>query len=384
MSLRDRLRRNRNADARGRLYDRFGILENPFPASNQTTDNPHYPLPVDEEVEDRIFSFLNNRRSEVVVVVGTQGVGKTNCLNHFEEEIKSARQELDGYYVVRYLADPEASFEGTTRRLFEELGVEHLHKLTEALRLKGSPIEQARGHLTEALRLKGSPIEQARGHDMRTALRRLMQTDNDDAAELMMEWLLGHRLLKAHRQSLEVQFRLDTVESKTAALRDLVQVSGAAGVLKGIFLLLDELEKQGGVLGPRAIIRYLSAVRAIVDALPKRLFLMLAVTPDALERYSFSLPALRSRLENRIELSPLTEIDEAVKLAHFYTDDARRRASRSRSEAGGTEQIVGQRSIENLYRELESDATRRGDTGVRQREFLHRLHRLAEPTVQAP
>lgn len=209
------------------------------------------------------------------------------------------------------------------------------------------------------------------------------ETDGDSAAKLMMEWLLGHRLLKAHRQSLEVQFRLDTVESKTAALRDLVQVSGAAGVLEGIFLLLDELEKQGGVLGPRAVIRYLSAVRAIVDALPKRLFLMLAVTPDALERYSFSLPALRSRLENRIELSPLTEIDEAVKLAQFYIDDARRRASRSRS-AGGAEQIVEQRNIENLYRELESDATRRGDTGVRQREFLHRLHTLAERTVRAP
>ena len=366
MSLRDRLRKSGNADARGRLYDRYGILENPFPASNQTTDNPHHPLPVDEEVEDRIFSFLDNRRSQVVVVVGTQGVGKTNCLNHFEEEIKGARRELDGYYVVRYLADPEASFEGATRRLFEELGVEHLEKLAAALRSKGSPIEQARGH------------------DMRTALRRLAQSDDDAAAKLMMEWLLGHRLLKAHRLSLGVQFRLDTVESKTAALRDLVQVSGDAGVLKGIFLLLDELEKQGGVLGPRAIIRYLSAVRAIVDALPKRLFLMLAVTPDALERYSFSLPALRSRLENRIELSPLTEIDDAVKLARFYIDDARRRARISRSEEGGAEQIVGQRSIENLFRELESDATRRGDTGVRQREFLHRLHRLAEPTVQAP
>lgn len=366
MSLRDRLRKSRNADASRRLYDRFGILENPFPASNQTTDNPRYPLPVDKEVENRIVSFLDGQRSQVVVVVGTQGVGKTNCLNHFEAEIQGARQELDGYYVVRYLADPESSFEGTTRRLFEELGVEHLDKLAESLRAKGSPIEQARGH------------------DMRAALRRLVQSDDDSAAELVMEWLLGHRLLKAHRLSLGVQFRLDTVESKTAALRDLVQVSGEAGVLKGIFLLLDELEKQGGVLGPRAIIRYLSAVRAIVDALPKRLFLMVAVTPDALERYSFSLPALRSRLENKIELSPLAEIDDAVKLAQFYIDDFRQRARKSQKKAGGTEQIVGQQKIENLYRELESEATRRGDTGVRQREFLHRLHSLAESTVRSP
>ena len=373
MSLRDRLRKDRSADASGRLYGRFGILENPFPASNQTTDNPHYPLAVevDKEAEDRIFDFIDNGRSQVVVVSGTQGVGKTNFLNHCEAEIRDARQELKGYYVVRYLADPEASFDGTTRRLFEELGAEHLGELAKALRS------------TKAPRSKGSLIEKARGHDMRTALRRLARPDDEDTAELMMEWLLGHRVLKAHRHSLGVQFRLDTVESKTAALRDLVQVSDEAGVLKGIFLLLDELEKQGGVLGPRAIIRYLSAVRAIVDALPKRLFLMIAITPDALERYSYSLPALRSRLENRIELSPLTNVDEAVNLAEFYMDSARRKARQSRSEAAGTEQIVSQQKIENLFRKLENQATKRGDTGVRQREFLHVLHRLAEKAIQA-
>ena len=362
MSLRDRLRESRREDGRGRLYRRFGILDNPFPASNQTTDNPHYPLGVDKEAEDRIFSFLKNGRSQVVVVAGTQGVGKTNFLNHCEAEIQDARRELDGYYVVRYLADPEASFDGTTRRLFEELGADHL------------------GHLAEALRSDSSPIEKARGHDMRTALHRLAK--GDDAAQRMMEWLLGHRLLKAHRLSLEVQFRLDTVESKTAALRDLVQVSSEAGVLQGIFLLLDELEKQGGVLGPRAISRYLSAVRAIVDALPKRLFLMIAITPDALERYSYVLPALRSRLENRIELSPLTAVEEAVKLAQFYVDVARRKAKESQSGEGGTEGIVGGRAIENLYRELGNQAAKRGDPGVRQREFLHGLHRAAEEAIQ--
>ena len=365
MSLRERLRRSRNADASGRLYQRFGILENPFPASNQTTENPHYPIAVDKEAEDRIFNFLDSERSQVVVVSGTQGVGKTNFLNHCESEIRDARQELEGYYVVRYLADPEASFDGTARRLFEELGAEHLDELSDALRSDGSSIEKARSH------------------DMRTALRRLTRSDDEGTAELMMEWLLGHRVLKAHRHSLGVQFRLDTVESKTAALRDLVQVSGEAGVLKGIFLLLDELEKQGGVLGPRAIIRYLSAVRAIVDALPKRLFLMIAITPDALERYSYSLPALRSRLENRIELSPLTKVDEAVNLAEFYMGFVRRKARQSRSEAAGTEQIVSQQKIENLYLKLENQATKRGDTGVRQREFLHGLHRLAEKAIQA-
>ena len=365
MSLRDRLRESKNAGAIGRLYDRFGILENPFPASNQTADNPHYPLAADGEAEDRIFTFLEKGRSQVVVVKGTQGVGKTNFLNHCEAEIRDALQELEGYYVVRYLADPEASFDGTTRRLFEELGAEHLRELASALRSDDSPIEEARSH------------------DMRSALRHLAKSTDDGVTDLMMDWLLGHRLLKAHRLSLAVQFRLDTVESRIAALRDLVQVSDEAGVLKGIFLLLDELEKQDGVLGPRAVVRYLSAVRAIVDALPRRLFLMMAITPDAWNRYSYSLPALRSRLENRIEISPLTEVDEAEKLAQCYIDDSRRKARQSQSGDGGAEHIVSPTKIKEHYRKLEDQATKQGDPGVRQREFLHGLHRMAEKEIQA-
>lgn len=360
MSLRDRLREDKHEDTRGRLYERFGIIENPFPASNQTNDNPHYPIAADREAEDIIYSFLGNEKSQVVVIEGTQGVGKTNFLNHCEAEIRDARQELDGYYVIRYLADPEASFEGTTRRLFEELGTEHLHKLAENLR---------EDH---------SSIGEARSHDMRAALHALTKTDDEDVVQLMMQWLLGHRLLKQHRLSLKVNFRLDTVESKTAALRDLVQVSGDAGVLKGIFLLLDELEKQGGVLGPRAVVRYLSAVRAIVDALPRRLFLMIAITPDALERYSYALPALRSRLENRVVLSPLTDVDEAVKLAQFYVEHSRRSARRP--EEGGMEPIVRRKEVETIYWQLDQ-ATKSGDSGVRQREFLHALHQRAESVI---
>ena len=370
MSLRERLR---EADGRGteaRLYRRFGILANPFPASNQTSDNPHYELPADVQAERRIVAFLRDRKSQVMVVEGTQGVGKTNFLNHFESEIRDVLDDREGYYVVRYLADPEASFEGTTRRLFEELGTDHL------------------GRLIESLREDPSPIEDARSQDMRTALRHLIRHDDDDIGdgsklELMMQWLLGLRLLKVHRQALGVQFKLDTVESKTVALRDMVQVSGSAGVLNGIFLLLDELEKQGGVLGPTAIVRYLSALRAVVDALPRRLFLMIAITPDALIRYSAALPALRGRLQNTIALEPLMDIDDAVALARFYLDTASRKAREASSDQNHEfEQILKKRDMVKCYEKLEKRAERRGDTGVRQREFLHELHMLAEDVIQ--
>ena len=199
--------------------------------------------------------------------------------------------------------------------MFEELGTDHLKRL--AKRLKADT----------------APIEEARGHDMRTALRRLARHGNDESVDLMMQWLLGLRVLKVHRLTLGIQFRLDTVESKTAALRDLIGVSAGARVLKGVFLLLDELEKQDGVLGPAVIVRYLSAVRPVVDAMPNHLFLMIGITPDALRRYSAALPALRGRLQNQISLQPLADVEEAT-LSRGCAAAQRGKCGRGRAPSG--------------------------------------------------
>ena len=135
------------------------------------------------------------------MIQGTQGVGKTNLLNFFESEIRDALNEGEGYYVVRYLADPEASFDGIIRRLFQELGIEHLEKLAQYLKEDSAAITVVRNE------------------DMRNALLRLSK---GAPSELFLEWILGFRLLKGRREALGVHFKLDTVESKTAALRDLV------------------------------------------------------------------------------------------------------------------------------------------------------------------
>ena len=364
MSLRDKLR-ELDDDPGHELYERFGILSNPFPASHQTAGNPRFPAAQDEEAENRVVTFFRDDTSQVIVIEGTQGVGKTNFLNHFEAEVLAALEDRDGYYVVRYLADPEETFDGTTRRLVEELGKEHLDDLVR--------------HLKE----DQSYIEEARSHDMRTALRSIVRSDDQKTKQLMMEWLLGLRLLKVHREALGVQFRMDTVESKTAALRDLAKVSGEAGVLKGIFLLLDEIEKQDGVLGIRAVMRYLSALRAMIDALPRRLFLMIAVTPDALRRYSASYPALRSRLQDRLELKSLTSARAARELAKFYLDEAREVANRKIGEVDEDRpHILNSKEITECFVALEGEAQRGAYDGVMQREFLHQLHRRAEAKLK--
>ena len=365
MSLRDTIRKAAtNGNESKRLFEKYGVVSNPFPASNQTYANPHHPIDADHEVETKIVTFLRDQRSQVVVVEGTQGVGKTNFLNYFETEIRAAMSTSKDYYLIRYLADPEASFEGTTRRLFEELGIEHLKRLSSELANDNSPIQEARGR------------------DMQTALRHIAKARSGEILELMIQWLSGLRVLKAHREKLGIQFRLDTVESKTAAFRDMLQVSAKAKVLKGIFLLLDELEKQDGVLGPTGIVRYLSALRSIIDALPRYLFLMIGITPDALLRYSSALPALRSRLQNQITLPPLSNIDEALKLTEFYLTEARRSAHNDLGISGGKEYLISVDQAEDCFNELAELSERVGDVGVRQREYLHQLHSIAAQEIQ--
>ena len=132
MSLLEKLKQGPQANA-SRFLESFGVSVNPFPTSNQTSNNPHYPIPEDDAAEKRIMTFLRDGRSEVLVIRGTQGVGKTNFLNYLEDQIQEAKTQLDGYYFVKYMADPESTFDGTIRTIFQELGVDHLKKIANAL-----------------------------------------------------------------------------------------------------------------------------------------------------------------------------------------------------------------------------------------------------------
>ncbi|MFM0072534.1 hypothetical protein PQQ86_15365 [Paraburkholderia sediminicola] len=375
MSLRERLsERIANAStSSGKIFETYGFRRNPFPPSSQTNGNPHAPTAANEVIDQRIVSFMRDHRSQVVVVEGSQGVGKTNLLNYYEQELTEILSETEGFYLVRYLSDPEASFDSTLRRLMQEFDVSRLIELGEAL----SEDEGV--------------IEEAKGREMRIALQALAigmsdasEEDSHDVANAFWEWLQGLRILNRHRELLGVQFRLDTLESRTLAFRDLVFVSSKAKKLSGIFLLLDELEKQDGTLSATQVVRYLSAMRAIIDALPEHLFMLLAITPDALRRYSVALPAFRSRLQDKVELEALSDADDALNLAHFYINEAKRegQASTSRSKVSATSPILSDDDITSLFDELYETAGGRGDNGLRQREFLHALHLLAEQRIQ--
>lgn len=374
MSLRDKLGLDEPTtfDRRQELYEQYGVLENPFPPASQPMGHPHKETDEDDIIVARLKSFTRDETTQVIVIEGMQGIGKTNLLEYYRDELQSIYGNHEGYYIIRYYSDPEPEFGGVVRRIIQEFGVDYLQEIGKRLsKLSSSDQDKA--------------FSRVRNFETRQAFRALRDAADDKdelqpASTLLLDYFLGLRVLKRHTEVLGIQFRLDTTESKTQALHDLIFLGQQLGCFKALFLFFDELEKQGG-LPPQQTTRYLSAIRALVDALPNFLFLLLAMTPEARLRYSSMLPALASRLQSVIPLKPLQNEKEAVDFYHFYLDKARETAKSSKETKNwvrGDQVPLLDRTVGEWFRRLQQQEEKRGQEGVTQRVFLNRLYLLFE------
>ena len=380
MSLRERMQRT-DSEARYRaLYRRYGVIGNPFPSAGQPSGHPRMEDAVDDAMENRFRQFEEGgHASQVITIVGTQGVGKTNLLNHYEEQFLDYYREMEPYYIIRYYPDPEPSFDSVLRAIIRSFDYRHFENIGRALAQSGDEDRDA-------------AKERAGHHDVRIVLNSLEHASGNDeqlaeCARLALDWLLGMRVLKRHREVLGVSFRLDTVESRTQALRDVIYVSERLGLLEGIFLLLDELEKQDYSLSKTPVLRFLFSIRALIDALPKRLFLMLAMTVEARRRYFAMLPALAGRLQDTIALPPIKEPAEAERLFEFYFRRGREAAGsnpRVRGETQGASMLFDADELQDLFRKLRERSEERGIGGVTPRDYLHALHEAWESRAPGP
>ncbi len=368
MSLRERMALAEESSDR-RIHETWGVFGNPFPFAGQMTVHPRMEDAVDDSVEARFREFeAAGRPSQVLLVEGTQGVGKTNLLNYYEEQFRDYYRDDQKFYVIRYYPDPEPTFDFVVRRVFQSLDQEHFQNIGEALATGGDDaLDAARGLV--------------RGHEIKTVLKGLQNGARDggieEGARLALEWFTGMRVLKRHREVLRVSFRLDTTESRTQALRDVLYVSEHLGLVKGVLLLMDELEKQDYSVGNTTVLRFLSAIRALVDALPRCLFLMLAMTRQARLRYFAMLPALASRLQHAVTLEPIGDLATARGLYAFYLDRARRTARadpRAVAASPGTREPFRDGELAEMFDGLRRRSEARGTEGVTQRDWLHRLH----------
>lgn len=382
MGLRDKLRpatgQTSTADIERNRFQHFGIVENPFPSASQTQGHPHMWTDTDDRITDFVRDYDHNVSTKVLVIEGDQGTGKTNLLNYYESQFREVYQDHRAY-IIRYYADPEPGFDKMLARILEELGTDFLKTLARSF---SKLDETKRNEIAVIIKMS----------DIRTILRGLCsaaeksEAELESAAEAALNWLLGAQVFKRHRDALgDIHFRLDTIESKTLALRDLIYCSAAMGNLKGLILLLDELEKTDSTTSKLAVLRFLTAIRALIDALPQYLFLMAAMTPEARRRYFEMLPAFAGRLQNRIELTYLKDPDSATELFNFYLNEAKSKAtSKFGQDPNRTDSpVITNDEAIGLFEKLLQSAQKRGDEGVRQRDYLNTLHLVAAEKMRA-
>jgi hypothetical protein len=359
------------------LYKKFGVLSNPFPSAGQTSGHPHMSTEADNQVDAAVKTFYSDRKSHVISITASQGIGKTNLLNAYENALREKLSQ-HGFFVIRYVPDPEPFFDPLIRSIFENLGEDYLRRSINALAKKKEEIDD-----TEKL------LEFVRMSEIKTMLKALLAVvDSEEKLSerlsLAYQWLLGLPVRKSHQTELGVNFRLDTVEAKTRALRDIVYLGSEMKTLEGIFILLDELEKQNGSLSKTIVLRYLSALRALIDALPKYLFLMVALTTDALERYREMLPAIRGRLANEVQLLPIKNDEEAVELFKFYLEYAKREAKNFVQDIQlqpGNDVLLRENDAQLVFYKLLKQGS--NVQGVRQRDYLNALYEEANKSIEA-
>jgi hypothetical protein len=358
-------------DQQKKLYERFGVLSNPFPSAGQTSGHPHMPTAADQKVDEAVKIFYNDRKSHVIAITATQGIGKTNLLNAYTTAFRK-KLSPRGFFIIRYIPDPEPSFDPLIKLIFESLGEDYLRNSIN--KLVGDTNNKINDNFTTEVKQILQALLQAKQESEEQLNSRL---------SLAYQWFIGLPVRKKHQDELGVYYRLDTVESKTRALRDIVYFGAEMGTLQGIILLLDELEKQDASLSKTLVLRYLSALRALIDALPRYLFLMVALTTDALERYKEMLPALRGRLAHEVQLAPLRDEADAVKLWQFYLQQARNEASHLARDKGwnrGEEVLINELKAKAVFDELLKKE--RTIQGVRQRDYLNTLYNRALPYLK--
>lgn len=127
-------------------------------------------------------------------------------------------------------------------------------------------------------------------------------------------------------------------------------------------------------------------MRALVDALPKHLFLLVGITPEARRRYFLMLPAFAGRFQRSVALRPLQNESEALRLSEFYLQKERQRARDvSASKNLGTqgfEPPLDTSDIRDLFNRKLGASINTGVRGLSQRDFLEALHRDAEDVIR--
>lgn len=365
-------------------WQRLGFLRNPFPSrAHPIWEVFHNQAEVRTRFLRDLGEFLREQRTTTLFFTGGNRVGKTHFMQHHRIAL-SAKLRARGMVVpIALISAQSADFWQLYRELIEQVD--------DALR-----VQRGAGLFEREL----SPrVAQAIGElpsgDLKRALTMLAENDDEDRRRLLAGWIRGERLRQRQRAEIGVTGLIDSHAQMLNALGGLTHFLMLEGPMPaaneageaphsmtpcpGILLFLDEFEIVWKQRRDRRDL-FLQALRALLDACPKGLFLCVGMAtgigPNEWDVQS-SYPALYERLVGAAGVPQLVQIGSLVdarEYARAFEDYGRGEFERATGQTGPSGPLLDERTIEAVYRKVPGGLA----GSIAQGAFFDGLHREAE------
>jgi hypothetical protein len=381
MTLRQDLEQLKKAAEKPNPYERYHLLENPFPAYGEEradvcTDQ--------DQIKAAFMEILGEfgPRAKRLRIDGESGAGKTNILRYFENLTEEARLlgYIDSVYPI-YISAPGDNYFTIHEQIVERLSGIFLGDLVTALRADRSLLDA----LQEEIRPASEMIAVLKSIIFQPTLL-LIDPYEDRRLDTFVRWLEGRKISARDKSLLDIA--LPDINSASLAIRfldGLLQVLQRLEFSQGLVLLFDEFEEIFESLTRTRHSRYAQDLRHLFDTLQESIFFVIATTPEPRDLGQY--PAIVRRLGDALNLQPIDSEELAITYVREYLRVGRERYSKVREEEliADTRDDLGPLTLDIIvkeYRDLQEEALQ-ADLNVLPGYFLPRMRLLTQNLVEA-
>lgn len=357
MTLIDDLKLLETAIERPNPYERFFLLENPFPGHGDTRADV---CTNQQQIKRAFVDILRNFGPEAkrLRINGESGAGKTNILRYFERLTEEARLRgfIGAIYPI-YVFAPGDNYFAIHEQIVERLSELFLGDLVIALRTTPGLKDTLSAEIKSATELLAA---------LEPVVRPGMLFDpyEERRVDTFVRWLKGRKLLAQDKKYLGGA--LPEISSASLAIRfldGLLQVLKRIGVCDGIVLLFDEFEEIFEGLTRARHSRYAQDLRHLLDTLQEKVFFVVVTVPEPRDLGQY--PAIVRRLGDPLRLHPIDAVELATAYVQDYMRVGREQYFRARGEPSA-QSVLGAldpltpEDVAHEYQSLEAEAKQAG------------------------
>jgi hypothetical protein len=387
-----------DAHARTGFLARFGMERNPFPTAR--TILPAVMYNQDKALREfagRVQAIMGDApQKRSMAVIGGTGGGKSHFLRHcqflFEEYVK---ERPAGYVSIEFLAGTNS-----VAQMLREV----LRRSDEVVKNRGE--YDLLAALTGAM-VSDDDLAPVRQTDLRNVISLLYRSTQpgfvppdrdqvmtfDPLRELAKRWLAGATLSATERKHLGVYSRLGTASMMTRVITELLAMAHRHRLIGGVLICVDEVEaifsgqsSSGKTQAFLQDLRYLFDEAAKGDDGYSLMIVSASTNTGTTSLRDFNYP-LYQRLgfegEQRVQLEPISSLEEVKKFASEYIAYEQRRTAggQGKTSSPSLTTFLSNDEYQEAY-SIASSATRelslKSLGSVNQGQLLEALHNVVQ------